>query len=79
MEEYQSKETGEFRERRKLSIFPLIIVGDEFVWTGKWFTYVTVQEQKIMERYLKFDDGWTYMHYWGKWEETWEFVKIVKK
>lgn len=79
MVEYQHKKLGIFRTREILSILPFIVVGDIIVWTGVWFKKVTVEEEQYMERYLKFDDGWSYQFYWGGWKTRWEFVRIVKK
>jgi hypothetical protein len=72
--------TGQFRKKRVLSIFPFIImdgIKSDFHWTGKWFQYVTVKQQKIKDRYLEFNEG-NYQNYWGKWETTWVFTKIMK-
>ena len=80
-ENWERKYTGEFRVRKVLSILPFIIINGEdsdFHWTGKWFKYVTIQEQKVKDRYLEFDDGWSYQHYWGKWKTSWVFTKIMK-
>jgi len=81
MEEYQIERIEEYRERKKLSVLPFIIVDgftSDFIWTGKWFKYVTIKEQRIKERYLEFDDGWSYTHYWGKWKYGWKFLKLIK-
>jgi hypothetical protein len=80
-ENWERKYTGELRVRKILSILPFIIVNGEdsdFHWTGKWFKYVTIQEQKVKDRYLEFDDGWNYQHYWGKWDINWVFTKIIE-
>lgn len=80
-ENWERKYTGEFRVRKVLSILPFIIINGEdsdFHWTGKWFKYVTIQEQKVKDRYLEFDDGWNYQHYWGKWGLSWVFTKIIE-
>lgn len=80
-ENWERKYTGEFRVRKVLSILPFIIINGEdsdFHWTGKWFKYVTIQEQKVKDRYLEFDDGWNYQHYWGKWELSWVLTKIIE-
>jgi len=80
-ENWERKYTGELRVRKVLSILPFIIVNGEdsdFHWTGKWFKYVTIQEQKVKDRYLEFDDGWNYQHYWGEWELSWVLTKIIE-
>jgi hypothetical protein len=90
MEDYQIEKLDESRERKRFSLFPFIIVNrlDEeqysslfpftgFEWTGKWFKFVIVREQKVRERYLQFDDGWSYKYYWGHWIENWKFIRIV--
>ena len=77
--EYQSEHLSIFREREKFSFLPIILVSDRFVWTGKWFKKIKVLEEKIKTRYLEFDDGWSYRHYWGPWKENYEFVKIIDK
>jgi hypothetical protein len=52
------------------------MTGD-FHWTGKWFKFITIEEKKVKNRYLEFDDGWSYQNYWGKWKTSWVMVKIV--
>jgi hypothetical protein len=77
---WERKYTDEFRERKVLSILPFIVVsgeGSDFHWTGKWFKYITIQEQKVEDRYLEFDDGWSYQHYWGRWRTSWTLIKIL--
>ena len=72
--------TDKFRERKVLSLFPFIIVSGlstDFHWTGKWFKYVTIQEQEVEDRYTEFDDGWSYQHYWGEWKTSWVLIKIL--
>jgi hypothetical protein len=72
--------TGQFRKKRVLSILPFIImdgVKSDFHWTGKWFQYITVKQQKIKDRHLEFSE-WNYQHCWGKWETKWVFTKIMK-
>ena len=72
--------TDKFRERKVLSIFPFIIVSGletDFHWTGKWFKYVTIQEQKVNDRYLELDDGWSYQFYWSEWKTSWVLIKIL--
>ena len=76
-ETYQVQKLDEFRIRRIFSFFPFIIHGNNFVWTKKWFQWINIKEQKIKERYLGFDDGWTYQSYWKEWKENWEFVELV--
>ena len=77
---WERKYMDEFRERKVLSILPFIIVsgeGGDFHWTGKWFKYVKIREQKVEDRYLEFDDGWSYQHYWGRWRTSWTLIKIL--
>ena len=79
--DWERKFTNELRERKVLSILPFIIVSGEtsdFHYTGKWFKYVTIQEQKVKDRYLEFDDGWSYQHYWGSWKTGWVLTKLIK-
>lgn len=78
MNEFELIYLDVFRTRKVYSFLPIIISGGEFVWTGKWFEYVTIEEQKYKVRHLEFDDGWSYQSYWGKWSTDWEFVKIIK-
>lgn len=78
-ESYQIEKLGEFRTRRKFSFFPFIIVNgyeSGYAWTGKWFTFVEITEEKVKERYLEFDDGWSYQSYWTGWQEAYKFIKI---
>jgi hypothetical protein len=80
-EDWERIYTGQYRKKKVLSILPFIVVDGEksdFHWTGKWFKYVTIQEQKVKDRYLEFDDGWNYQHYWGKWELSWVLTKIIE-
>jgi hypothetical protein len=79
MESYQIEKIEEFRTKKVLSIFPFIIINGfdgDFHWTGKWFKYVEITQQKVRERYLKFDDGWSYQHYWSDWEYNWKFISL---
>lgn len=76
---HQIEKINEYRVRKVLSLFPFILVngyGNGWKWTGKWFKFIEITEQKIKERYLEFDDGWSYQEYWTKWEENWIFIKI---
>ena len=78
--EWQMIVTNKVRTRNVFSILPFIIVNGmngDFHWTGKWFKFITIEEKKVKNRYLEFDDGWSYQHYWGKWKTSWVMVKIV--
>lgn len=80
MEDFQREKTEELRIRKVLSLFGFIIVNGlitDFIGTGKWFKFVRVQEQKYLVRYAEFDDGWSYQWYWGRWHESWKFLKIM--
>ena len=82
MEDYQIEKFNKYRTRKIFSIFPFIIVNgfdNDFVWTGKWFKFVYIVEQKVRERYSYFDDGWSYQNFWGKWNENYKFIKIKNK
>ena len=79
MEKSQMTKLEEFRTKRVFSLLPFIVVNgfeNDFVWTGKWFKFVEITQQKVKERYAEFDDGWSYSYYWGKWKECWYFLKI---
>jgi hypothetical protein len=72
--------TGQYQKKRVLSILPFIIMDGlktDFHWTGKWFQYVTVKQQKIKERFAHFNE-WDGSKYWDKWETRWVFTKIMK-
>lgn len=78
---WQLKRTNEFRVRRRLSFFPWIVVSGfdtDYHWTGKWLKFVKIKEQKCLERFEKFDDGWTYQNYWSEWKEKWRLVEILE-
>lgn len=78
--EWQMIVTNIVRRRKVFSVLPFIIVNGmtgDFHWTGKWFKFVTIEEKKVKNRYLEFDDGWSYQNYWGKWKTSWVMVKIV--
>ncbi len=77
MKEYQKQMLGIRRIRKKLSILPFFFTNDTLVWTGKWFKTIEIEEEMYQERYLEFDDGWSYQFYWGKWKTRWEFIRIV--
>lgn len=74
--DYESIPLGETRRRKVYSI-GLTITSDVIVWTGKWFKFVEIEEEKHKVRYRYFDDGWTYQHYWGNWKEEWNFKKLI--
>lgn len=83
-ETYQIEKIEEFRTRKVFSLFPFIIVNlfedspaTTFLWTGKWLKFVEIQEQKARERYLEFDDGWSYQFYWTRWKERYKFIKLI--
>lgn len=49
---YRHGQTNKFRERKVFSYLPFIMVrgiDGNFHWTGKWFQYVTIQEQKVID------------------------------
>ena len=78
-ENYQIERIEEYRHRKVFSFFSFIVVYGveiEFIWTGKWFKWINITEQKIKERWLKFDDGWSYEFYWSKWKDKWKFLKL---
>lgn len=80
-EKHQYKKLNEYRVRRVISIFPWICVPgfeSDYHWTGRWFSFVEIKEQKIKERYVDFDGGWTQQNYWTPWEYSWRIVKILK-
>ena len=77
----QRKKFKIYRERKVLSLFGFIIVNGkttDFLKTGKWFSIVTIKEQKHRVRYSKFDDGWSYQWGWDKWYTEWIFKEIIK-
>jgi hypothetical protein len=77
---WQRQYLKEFRKRKKFSLFLFVIVNGvvgNFIWTGKWFKFITVLEQKIKDRYLDFDSGLTFQYYWKPWKENWVYIKIV--
>jgi len=76
---YEIERLNEFRFRIIHSILPFIIKDGIIVWTGNWFKPIQIKEEKIKERFLKFDDGWSYQNYWTLWKENWEFIEIVGK
>lgn len=76
-ETYESESLGETRVREKLSVLPVINIGNELVWTGKWFKTVRFTEEKIKERFAYFDPGWDYNWHWGPWVEKWKFFMII--
>ena len=68
---YQLKPTGEIRKRKVFSVLPFLIFNfytdiEKWIWTGKWFKWVIIEEMKVYKRYEKFDDGWTYQLYYTK-------------
>jgi hypothetical protein len=81
-ENYERYCTDKFRTKKCLSLFGFIMAEGyetDFHWTGKWFQYVTIKQQKCSERYSKYDDGWTYKDYWSEWHNRWYLVEILKK
>jgi hypothetical protein len=78
--DYQTKKTDELRKRKVLSTFGFIVANGEkgsFIWTGKWFKFVTIKERKEKVRYTYFNE-WDYRDHWGDWKDRWVFVKIIK-
>jgi hypothetical protein len=69
-----------YRERKVLSLLGFIVINGEtndFVWTGKFFTLVTIREQKHRVRYTEYDSGWSYQEYWGKWQTQWVYKRVL--
>lgn len=73
----ETKKVRKFRRRKVLSLGFLMGIST-MVWTGKWFKYIEIIEQKHLTRYVEFDE-WNYQSYWGEWRESWEFVKLSNK
>jgi len=69
MEEYQEKRLGKFRQREKYSLVPIIMVGDIFVWTGKWNMHIDIKEELIKTRYLEFDE-YQCQHFYSNWKKN---------
>lgn len=79
---WQRKYCKKYRTKRVFSLFPFIFVNGielDIVYTGKWFKYVTIRQQKVKDRYLEFDDGWSYKNYWGPWETNWIFTELLNE
>jgi hypothetical protein len=78
--EWQIEKTDETREKKILSTFGFIVTNGErgdFIWTGKWFKFLTIKQRKERIRYTYFNE-WNYQNCWGDWKDSWVFVKIVK-
>jgi len=78
--QYQIQKSDTYRIRKIFSLLGFIIVNgydNDFQWTGKWFKWIKIKEQKVKERYKDFDDGWSYQEYWKEWKENWKFIKII--
>lgn len=84
------KKLDKYRTRKVLSIFPwklvdlfdlynLKINDPKFIWTGVWFSFIIIKQEKVKTRYKKFDSGMYYREYWTEWEEKWQFVEIIYK
>jgi hypothetical protein len=79
-DDYELVALEEYRTRKRLSIFPWIVTSGfngDYHWTGKWFTFVSIKEQKVKIRYTEFDSGWSYQNYWTPWKESWYFLEVV--
>jgi len=79
-DDFQMQYLGEEKKVKVLSIFPFIIYSDytgilHFKWTGKWFKYIDMIKIRMRKRFRKFDDGYSYMWYWGEWLTYWGFKK----
>lgn len=76
----RAKETGITRKRRFFAWYPIWLAyevliplkGCQFTW-WKW---VEVEEKQELNRYSKFDDGWSYQIVWGDWKEKWITIAI---
>ena len=75
MEHYKNKPQGEFRRRKVFSVG--IIITDTIEWTGKWFKFIEIEEEKCLVKFSEFDE-WTYTFHWGEWKPIWEFRKIIE-
>lgn len=77
--EWQVEKTKETRKKKVLSTFGFIVTNGEkgdFIWTGKWFKFVTIKQRKERVRYTYFNE-WNYRDQWGEWKDSWVFVKII--
>ena len=70
--EYEYLKTDHTQKRTFFAIFPILIKGK-----FRWMKFVKVRERLCFQRFLGFDDGWSYQFYWKKWEETWEKEEIL--
>ena len=65
--------TNETREKTIFTVIPTWINGQFF-----WFKKIKVLQIAHLERYLEFDDGWSYQNYWGKYHLIWVNIKVIK-
>ncbi len=65
--------TNKTREKTIFPIFPIWIEGEMF-----WFKKIKVLQRVHLKRYLEFDDGWSYQHYWGNYNIEWINEEVIK-
>jgi hypothetical protein len=74
MNDYEIKETDEYRIREIVCILPFIYN----FYIGKWFRKLKVKEKKFEYRIKKFSE-FNYQFYWSAWHEKWKIVEIIDK
>lgn len=70
-EDYQEIKLEKFREVICFSVLFLTFFAGKFYRTNEIFGWTKIQQQKIKYRETYFDDGWSYMTYWGNWKYKW--------
>lgn len=69
--EYKVEETDLTRTRILFTLIP--------IWINRfsWFQRINVLERLCIVTKKEFNDGWSYMHHWGKPKEVWLKEKII--
>jgi len=74
MEDYQEVSLNKFREVIIFSFLFFTFLSGEIIRTNEFCSFVKIRQEKIKYRWLRFDDGWSYMFYWAGWLYKWRKV-----
>lgn len=77
--EIETEKLKIYRTKKVLSLFGFIYRNDTdwFLYTGKFFQFVEIEQELYRKRYLLFDDVLSYEYFWSQWKEIWYFKSKI--
>lgn len=77
--EFEKQHLTEFKIREVWTLFGLFTSDNCVFFKYDFFSFlpkkVEIKETQYRIRYLFFDDGWSYKHYWTAWDYRYKFNK----